>query len=268
MLPLKKRTHEILEVAPAGDRLSQAVDLFIISLILLNVLALIAGTVEPIYRLAPGFFIYLEAASAAIFLVEYLLRLWSCTVAPQYAHPVRGRLRFAFTPLLLIDLAAIAPSLLPLLGVDFLFLRAIRLMTRAARLGRYFRGINTLGLVIRNKAQELLTVVLVLTILLVITSSLMYFAEHRAQPEDFASIPAAMWWSIITLTTVGYGDVSPITPIGKAMAGFIAIIGIGLFALPAGILSSGLMELIERRQEQPQVCPHCGEELEEASGKG
>ena len=263
MLPLKERLHEILEVAPKGDRLSQIVDVFIIGLILLNALALIVSTVESLYQLAPAFFFYLEIVSAAIFLVEYLLRVWACNIDSRYSHPVWGRLRFAVTPLLLIDLAAIVPSLLPLFGVDFRFLRAIRLMARAARLGRYFSGISTLGRVISNKAQELFTVLLVLTLMLVLASSLMYFAEHDTQPEAFASIPEAMWWSIITLTTVGYGDVSPITPLGKALAGIIAIIGIGMFALPAGILSSGLMELIERRQGTQEVCPHCGGSLEE-----
>ncbi len=258
----------MLEVAPEGDRVSKALDIFIIALILVNATALIISTLYPQDEV-PLFFGWLEKTSVSIFVAEYLLRLWACTAEARYSHPIYGRLRFAFSPLLLIDLLAVAPSvleiLLPLLGLnpalDLRFLRAVRLVARAARLSRYFSGIRTLGQVISNKKYEMLTVVIVLGVMLVLASSLMYFAEHQAQPDDFASIPEAMWWSVITLTTVGYGDVSPVTPLGKAMAGVIAIMGIGMFALPAGILGSGFLEEIQQRNRGPQICPHCGGEL-------
>lgn len=200
----------------------------------------------------------------AIFTLEYVLRIWSCTSEPRYSHPVLGRLRFAFTPLLIIDFLALLPFYLPLLGLeDLRTLRALRLLAWAARLGRYFEGIRTLGTVLQSKVLELLTVVLVLAVMLVLASAMMYYAEHTAQPEDFASIPEAMWWSIITLTTVGYGDVSPVTPLGKAMAGIIAVMGIGMFALPAGILGSGFLAEIQRRNRASRVCPHCGLVIED-----
>ncbi len=259
---MQRRIHEILETASEGDRLSRTFDLFIIGLILLNTAALILGTVGSIYAAMPGFFRYLEAVSISIFLAEYAVRLWACTADPKYSNPVIGRLRFALTPLLLIDLLAILPFFLPFLGLsDLRFLRAVRLVARAARLGRYFRGIRTLGTVFQDKAYELLTVALMLTVMLVLASALMYFAEHKAQPVAFASIPEAMWWSVITLTTVGYGDVSPVTPMGKVMAGVIAIMGIGMFALPAGILGSGFLEEIQRRNRETMVCPHCGRRI-------
>ena len=175
--------------------------------------------------------------------------------APRFGpHPV-PQLR----PLLLIDLLALLPFYLPFLGFeDLRNLRALRLLAWAARLGRYFEGIRTLGTVLKSKALELMTVVLVLAVMLVLASAMMFYAEHRAQPEDFASIPEAMWWSIITLTTVGYGDVSPVTPLGKVMAGIIAVMGIGMFALPAGILGSGFLAEIQRRNRAPRSCPHCG----------
>ena len=262
MSAFQRRAHEILEVAPAGDRVSRAFDYFVIGLILLNAVALILGTVKSVYAAAPQLFYYLETVSVSIFVVEYLLRIWACTAEPKYSHPIYGRPRFALSPLLLIDLLAIAPFFMPFLGLDLRFLRAVRLLARAARLGRYFSGIRTLGQVVQSKGYELLTVVLVLAVMLLLASSLMYFAEHEAQPEDFASIPEAMWWSIITLTTVGYGDVSPVTPMGKVMAGVIAVMGIGMFALPAGILGSGFLEEIQRRNRPAQVCPHCGREIE------
>lgn len=199
-----------------------------------------------------------------LFTVEYLLRIWSCTADARYSHPVYGRLRFGATPLLLIDLLALVPFYLPFLGLgDLRVLRAVRLLAWAARLGRYFEGIRTIGTVLRSKMYELLTVVVVLAVMLVLASAVMFYAEHSAQPDHFASIPEAMWWSIITLTTVGYGDVSPITPVGKFMAGIIAVMGIGMFALPAGILGSGFLAEIQRQNSAPRVCPHCGELFED-----
>ena len=269
MSDFRQRTHEILEAAPEGDRVSRALDFCIVGLILLNTVALVLDTVDPIHDAAGRWFYYLEITSVSIFLVEYLVRIWACTAEEQYAHPVKGRLKFALTPLLLIDLIAILPFFMPLVGIeDLRFLRAVRLLARAARLGRYFSGIRTLGDVIKRKGNELATVVMILAIMLVLASALIYFAEHRQQPEDFASIPHAMWWSVITLTTVGYGDVSPVTPIGKVMAGVIAIMGIGMFALPAGIISSGLMDRLGREEEPPAVCPHCGESLAADTNNG
>ena len=272
MAALQRRVHEIVEVAPAGDRASQRFDRFIIILILVNTFALIIGTVDLIQeyevretRIVSILLFYLEAVSVAIFIVEYILRLWACTADAKYARPVLGRLKFALTPLLIIDLLAILSFLLlPILGWDLVEMRIIRLVARAARLGRYFSGMRTLGQVVADKRYELFTVLLVLGVMLVLASSMMYFAEHEAQPEKFASIPAALWWSVITLTTVGYGDVSPITPWGQVIAGIIAITGIGLFALPAGILGSGFLEEIQRRTAPALNCPHCGREISDS----
>ena len=228
-------------------------------MIVVNTAAQILETVGPVYNAIPWFFPILEIASMLIFTVEYVLRIWSCTAEPRFSHPVFGRLRFAATPLLLIDLLALAPFYLPFLGLeDLRTLRALRLLAWAARLGRYFEGIRTLGKVLQSKALELATVVLVLAVMLVLASAMMYYAEHTAQPEAFASIPESMWWSIITLTTVGYGDVSPVTPMGKMMAGVIAVMGIGMFALPAGILGSGFLDEIQKRDQAARSCPHCG----------
>ena len=148
-------------------------------------------------------------------------------------------------------------------GLDLRFLRVARLLARIVRLSRYFTGLRTLGRVLHTKRGELFAVISVLLLLLVMTSSLMFFAEHEAQPEEFASIPKAMWWSIITLTTVGYGDVFPVTAAGRLLAGLIAIVGIGLFALPAGILGSGFMEELGKEENVPFLCPHCGEVIDE-----
>ena len=136
-------------------------------------------------------------------------------------------------------------------------LRSIRLVARIARLTRLSSGFNTLVRVVTAKRSELSTVIVVLLVLLLLTSSLMYFAEHEAQPDVFSSIPETMWWSIITLTTVGYGDMYPVTFAGRILAGLMAVLGIGLFALPAGILGSGFVDELSRNR----ACPHCGRHL-------
>ena len=264
-MKLKKRVYEILEVAVPGDRASRTFDIFILTLIALNVVALVLETVKPVYEAAPQFFEIFEIISVLIFSLEYVLRLWSCTASPDYMAPVRGRLRFARTPLALIDLLAVLPFYLPFLGLDLRFVRAVRLfrLFRVAKLGRYSQALQTFGRVILTKRAELITTVLLLVLLLILASSLVYLAEHEAQPEIFSSIPHAMWWSIITLTTVGYGDVYPVTVTGKVLASIIAVLGIGMFALPTGILGAAFVEEIQARKRSSKICPHCGKEIKE-----
>ena len=250
-----------MEVAAPGDHVSRTCDIFLVSLICANILALILGSIKSVRDASPNAFMAFEAVSVGIFTLEYALRVWSYTEEPRYSRPVSGRIKFILSPIQLLDLLAIVPFFLVFLGLDLRALRAVRLLARAARLSRYFTGLRTLGGVLQAKRYELFTVMLVLMVLLILASSLMFFAEHDVQPEAFSSIPAAMWWTIVTLTTVGYGDVFPITSVGRILAGSIAILGIGFFALPAGILGSGFMEEVQRRQEGPRVCPHCGLEI-------
>ena len=173
------------------------------------------------------------------------------------------------SPLVAIDAAAIAPFYILAFagsgGLDLRALRILRLVARTAKMSRYSAGLRILVGAVGSRRQELLTIVGVLIVLLLLTSSLIFFAETDAQPDDFSSIPAAMWWSIITLTTVGYGDVAPVTNVGRLLAGLIAVMGVALFALPAGILASSFLEQVERRgsQEPPRCphCPHCNNEI-------
>ena len=264
---MKRRLFEIMEVGRPGDRASRAFDGLLALLIVLNVAALILGSVEGIYQAAPGAFRWFEAASVALFSLEYGLRIWVCTAGPGGPGAAGGRLRFALSPVMLIDLAAILPFYLFLLagmgGMGSPGFRVVRLLARAARLGRYSRGLRTLAAAFQSRAGELLSVLLVMGVLLVLASAVMFFAENAAQPEKFASIPAAMWWSVITLTTVGYGDVAPVTVAGRVVAGVIAILGVGLFAIPAGILGSGFVEQMQQRKSAAAAatCPHCGREI-------
>ncbi|MEW4570803.1 ion transporter [Tautonia sp. JC769] len=261
---LRPRLWAILDVARPDDRHSRAFDLVLLSLIVLNILAVILETVDSINRQIGPALRAFEWFSVAVFSAEYLLRVWAAPADPRFAGPVRGRLRFMATPLALIDLMAVLPAYLPMFGLDLRFVRALRLLRifRAAKLVRYISALRLFADVIRAKREELILTTCVFGLMLLITSCLMYFAEHEAQPEAFSSIPAAMWWAVVTLTTVGYGDVHPVTSLGRVLASFSAILGIGFFALPTAILGSGFIEEVEKRKKfHGRTCPHCGREI-------
>ena len=263
-MSVKSRVHEIVEVAAPGDRASKAFDVVILVLIFANLAALILETVEPIRREYEEFFAVFETVSIATFTVEYALRLWSITSDPRYASPITGRLRFSSTPLLVIDLLAVLPYFLPFVGIDLRFIRAIRFFRifRLAKLGRYSKALRALMKAMASKKEELLTGLFMLLLLLLGASTLMYYAESQAQPKHFSSILSAMWWGMATLTTVGYGDVYPATALGKVLGSVVAILGIGVFALPTGILGSAFVDEIAKARQAPKRCPHCGELVE------
>lgn len=262
----KRRTWELLESNVGATPLDRVIDRFIMALIVLNVGAVLVETVEEMSAPYAHYFRAFEIFSVAVFTAEYGLRLWSCTADPRYAEPVRGRARYAASPMALIDLLAIMPFFLEFFAVDLRFVRSLRLfrLFRAFKLARYSASMRTLGNVLRGKREELLVTLFVVMIMLVFASSAMYYAEHDAQPDKFSSIPASMWWGAATLTTVGYGDVFPVTPAGKVLGAMIAVLGVGLFALPTGILASGFAEEIQRtKKKEPVVCPHCGLDIRE-----
>ena len=248
----KQRTYEVLEGTRFGDRTSQIVHWFIITLIVLNVAAIVMSTVEPLKQDYREYFRWFEIVSVVIFTIEYVLRVWAITESDEYNRPVVGRLRFMVTPGALIDLVAILPFYLPwLTDFDLRGIRSLRLfrLFRLLKIGRYSKSMTIFGDVLRDKRQQVGLAFVAVVIVLVFVSSLMYFAEMNAQPDKFGSIPEAMWWGVITLTTVGYGDVYPVTTIGKVLGGIISLLGIGLFALPAGILASGFEEAVNRREK-------------------
>lgn len=262
----KRHIHEILDPIHAKNKLSRGVNKFLIILILLNALAVILESVQGYYLQYSALFKIFEIFSVTVFTIEYLLRVWTCDSDEEFAAPVKGRLRFIVKPMSIIDLLAILPLFLPLLFVfDFRFIRILRVirMLRLLKLGRYFEVIQKLGRVLVAKREELIFTLGVVMLLLVISSSLMYYVENPVQPEVFSSIPAAMWWGVATLTTVGYGDVYPVTPVGKILGAVIAIMGIGMVALPTGIIGSGLMEELQSNVNEKITCPHCGRNFEE-----
>jgi voltage-gated potassium channel len=262
---VKDYVHQIMD-ADEGDSLADKVfDSFIVTLIFLNVTAVILATVQAYADAYGPWFSAFEVFSVAVFSVEYVLRVWSITIDAPYRHPLWGRLRFMVTPMAVIDLVAILPFFLPFMVTDLRFIRAVRFVRilRLFKMTRYSRSLQHLGRVLARKRQELLITAFAVFLLLVMSSSLMYFIEHNAQPELFSSIPASMWWGVVTLTTVGYGDMYPRTPLGQLLAAVIAFLGIGMFALPAGVLAAGFSEEMHK-SDDPTRCPHCGKELDVA----
>ncbi len=259
----RRRVWEILEAAKPGDTASRTFDVLLLGLILLNVLAAILETVPAVAAAAGTFLGWFELVSVAVFTVEYGGRIWACTVDPRFARPVRGRLRFLVQGMSLVDLAAILPFYLPLLGADLRSLRALRLLRilRIAKMGRYSTSLRLIARVLKARKEELVMSVGLMLLLLIVSSSVIYSCESEQQPEVFSSVPATMWWSIATLTTVGYGDMYPVTPLGQFFGSIIAILGIGMFALPAGILGAGFVEEFNRNKAPPRTCPRCGEPL-------
>ncbi|MBP2145138.1 voltage-gated potassium channel [Methanofollis sp. W23] len=254
------RVYNVLEGTDEGGMIGEVLNVFIIALIVANVTAVVLATDASLYQAYQSLFDWFEVVSVAIFTVEYALRLWTAPCNPRFAGP-GGRVRFATSPLALIDLVAIMPFYLPMvLPLDLRILRMLRLVRifRLFKLYRYSEALRMLERVIKAEKEALVVVGFVLLVLLILTSTVMYFVEHTAQPEAFSSIPMAMWWAVATLTTVGYGDVYPVTPLGKLLGGFIAILGIGMFALPAGILASAFGDEIRGRHEKKRICPHCG----------
>lgn len=248
--------HALFEVG-AGGRVGFYIDYAIMLLIVANVVAVMLETVDPLYKTYGWEFYLFEALSVAIFTVEYVGRLWSAVEHPEYEGAIRGRVRYALSPYMVIDLLAILPFFIGVAS-DFRFLRALRLIRflRLFKLARYSESMKLFVAAFRMKREELLITSFTGIVLLLVASGLVYFVEQPAQPEEFSSIPETLWWGVITLTTVGYGDVTPVTPAGQVLGAGVAVIGIGLFALPASILAAGF---VEAARGEAATCPHCGE---------
>jgi len=262
---IKTRFYEILEGSVPGDKAHRAFEIFIVTLISANVLAVMMETEKAFHLRHADVLRKFDLFSVAIFTIEYILRIWVCTSNPRFKGPIMGRVKYALSPLALIDIMAILPFYLPLIiPFDLRILRAIRLIriARLLKIGRYSEALKLFGKVLKAKKEELLAAVFILFILLIVSSSLLYYVESPAQPEKFSSIPASMWWGVVTLTTVGYGDIFPITPLGKFLGALISLLGIGFFALPAGLLSAGFIEELRKKRVERKCCPKCGETLE------
>ena len=237
----RRQVHDILEVGGDAHPAGIFVNTFLVILIFLNAIAFAAETVDHVSARYGPYFDAFNVFSVAVFSIEYLLRLWSAVEIPMLSRMPRwrARLRFAARPIMIVDLLAVLPWYLqPFISMDLRALRVLRLF-RLLKLVRYSPALQTLGRVIADEYRALLGALLVILILLLLSSTLIYFLERDAQPDKFGSIPAAAWWALSTLTTVGYGDVVPVTPLGKIVGGIVMLLGVGMIALPVAIIATG-----------------------------
>lgn len=261
---LQNKVHHFLDPDHRDTGLEKAVHGFIIALILLNVVVVSMETIEPLYAEYYNWFHAFDRFTIVVFSIEYVLRVWSCTAMEKYRHPVLGRLRYLVSFAALVDLLAILPFYLPLLiGVD---LRSIRVLSlfRFLKMGRYFKAARVISSVLKEKRNELVLSLMLMTGLIIVASTLMYYIERDVQPETFSSIPATIWWGVTTLTTLGYGDVIPTSVPGKIVTGLCLMFSIAMFAIPAGILASGFSEAFHKRKMH-RKCPNCGEPIEDVT---
>ena len=264
MKNLRKYVYNVLEVAEEKSGASWYFDISLTILILLNAVAIVLESVKSIHEPYEVYFTYFEYLSITFFSVEYVLRIWSCVEFKKFQNPITGRIRFIFTPLAIIDILAIVPFYLAMFTIDLRYIRILRVfrLFRLFKLTRYVKALNAIGKVFKEKREQLIISMIMILFLLLVASCVMYYVEHEAQPDVFTSIPETMWWGIATLTTVGYGDMYPITGLGQFLGGVIAILGIGLFALPTGILAAGFSRAIGTGEEaQVCTCPKCGNQF-------
>lgn len=227
------------------------VNKFIYTLIAFSALFAILETEKTIYDLSPSLFSILELLIVSVFSVEYIARLYAVGENDKY-NGFSGRIRYIFSIWSIIDLLAILPSLLSFTSTNTFMLRLIRLLRllRIAKLGRYSQAMTTIIEAISTRRYELMLSMAIAAILLVFSSACLYLIEGDIQEESFGSIPRALWWSIATLTTVGYGDVTPITALGKFFAAITAVTGIGMIAMPTGILASAFSDALQKQKQQ------------------
>jgi voltage-gated potassium channel len=250
-MPLRRLLFQWLNFQGSSP-IGRLVELSILGLVFLNVVAVILESV-PAYRQAwaPAF-AWFEQVSIALFALEYLLRLWVCVEDGRFQHPLWGRLRYALTPMAIVDLLAFLPFYFfgqEGGGGEARVLRVLRLV-RLLKLGRYSASLELLAFVVRREFGTLMAATLMLLILIVLAASGIYLVEGEVQPEAFGSIPQAIWWATVTLTTVGYGDVVPVTFWGKTFGMAITIAGLGMVALPASILTSRYTHELKERRER------------------
>lgn len=239
---------------------------FIYVLIILNVFSLIAASYKEIYVPYENFFNDFEYFSVMVFSTEYVLRFWTADLDTVEGSSFRKRMKFSFSAFGIIDLLAILPFYLPFIfPFDLRVLRILRLfrLLRIFKLGRLSKSLQTITSVLRDSKSELSITVFVAFILMILSSTLMFYVENDAQPQKFENIGQSLWWSVATLTTVGYGDIYPITSLGKILSSVIALIGIGFVALPTGIISSAFISRMQNEKEKSKKCkcPKCGNEF-------
>ena len=263
----KARVYDILCKDDGDNPVSRAVELLIMTLIVTSVVAIILESFDELAIKYGPWFRGFEAFTVAVFTIEYLLRIWTADqLYPKARFP---RLKYIFSFMALMDLLAILPFYLPTVSVDMRYLRMIRLLRlfrllRVFKLGRYVDAFQTLLLVVRRSAARLVAAGFLCFFVMLFSAIIMYTAENQVQPEKFPNVITSLWWAMCTLTTVGYGDVYPITPIGRFFAAVISLLGIGIIAIPTGIITAGFTTMMNKREDRSDpknFCPYCGKKL-------
>ena len=262
---MKRKIFELVEKGSFGKKYNLYFDYFIATLIILNVIAI---SIETLSSLDPNISYIIkifEVVSVLIFTIEYLMRLYVSDLTYPRKKKIYSILAFAFSPLGLVDLFAILPFYLPIFfPFDLRFIRLFRLIRfiRVFKIARYNKALNLIVAVFKEKKAELGMTFFVALIILLIASFLMYFVEGKVQPDKFDNVFSSFWWALGTLSGVGYGDIYPMTILGKIISGIVSILGIGIVALPTGIISSGFVSKLSQSKKTKVVCPYCKKEFE------
>jgi voltage-gated potassium channel len=263
---MKQAIYKLVERGSHGSRINTYFDYFIVTLICANAVSV---ALESVRNLNPGLISALwvfEIFSVAIFTIEYIMRIYVSDLTHPSNTRMKSVLKFVFSFYGLIDLFTILPFYIPfIIKIDLRFIRIFRLIRffRIIKVNRYNDSLKLIGSVFKEKKPELSMTLFICILILVISSFLMYLIEGSVQPDKFNNVLSTMWWGLATLTNIGYGDIYPITGLGKLLSGIIAVLGILLVALPTGIISSGFIEKLEKKKSVKKitVCPHCGKEI-------
>jgi len=270
MNSIRKYIFSVIQPATSGNAVSKVFDIAITALVLASVVCVFAVT----FSLPKSYVDLLnkfEIVVSIVFSIEYILRMVTADLLYPGCSKPKAVLKYVFSGMAIVDLLAILPFYLPMLFPgSFLAIRIFRLLRvlRIFKLNRYFESLAAIGTVIRGKSKELIGSLFFVVLMLVISSLVIYTVEHDAQPEAFKNAFSGLWWAVATLTTVGYGDIYPVTGLGRLFGAIIALLGIGMVAIPTGIISSGLIEHINQAKEKNEskgepfeYCPHCGKKL-------
>ncbi len=256
--------YDALEGRKYTNVLSKKINLYLIVLIIISILISAISTVQELHANYRFVFLILDFFILTLFIAEYLTRLYVINVSSKYKGVILGRLKYALTPMAILDLLVILVSFFSMSQSGIFIARILRLL-KIVRLFHAFSKTTTFTIlkkVIDNEKHVLSLIAMFCVLLVVGSSSIVYMLEHSVQPEVFSSIPKAMWWSVITFTTVGYGDMYPITALGRALTSFIAFIGLASFSIPTTILTAGFItEARKLKEEKEQKCPHCGKNI-------
>lgn len=269
----QEKVYQLIEPSEEGHNRYGIFDKSIMALILLNILAIILESYHSLQMQYAYYFYIFEIFSVIVFSIEYVLRLLTAHRKYKKKNSFFSVVHFIKSPMGIVDLLAILPFYLPLfIPFDLRFLRVLRAtrLLRVFKLKRYSRSLEIVGKVLKDTKDELIVTVFITFLLLLIASTLMFYLEGNIQPDAFPNILSTFWWAIATLTTIGYGDVYPLTAGGRVLASIIAILGIGLVALPTGIISTGFIEewyLKKGKMERLGKCPHCAKSLRQAEKK-